>query len=257
MACWTYSASWSGWLTWPFTLGPARPARSGHLDLLPYWALLPYRPYRTWALLGFTGLTAPAAYHGLLGVLGLTGRTASLGRLGLLAALAPCTQQQHWLVTAWLLGCADWLGTLTSAHSALLLPDSRAHRMGAALPPVGPWGPLARSPLTSGPTDRPDRDSMSARGFMVSLLARIPRCSLTHSFPLCDRRLTAPCSPGRSAQRRCCRCCRSIILVPQIERVDTALLLEALASRALRALGASTPRRSCVLAAASCAACAR
>jgi hypothetical protein len=82
------------------------------------------------------------------GLLGLLGRTASLGRLGLLVALAPrvpCTHTASLGLADWLLGClaawlrADWLGTLTSA--LLLLPDSRAHRMGGLGVPWGPWGP--------------------------------------------------------------------------------------------------------------------
>jgi hypothetical protein len=170
-------------------LGPTGPGFTGPTGPGFYWA---YWPYWTWLLLGLLGLL-------LLLHTGLTGLTASLARLG--------AYWSHWLqAPARTTALADWLlgwralvgwGTLTSAHAAhsgpfffcccQCLTRTRTHAPsgGGALPQWVHGGPLGPEPLarTKGQrpppdqrTDRPDlTGSMSARGFMVSLLTRMPR----------------------------------------------------------------------------------
>jgi hypothetical protein len=78
------------------------------LDLLPYWALLPYWPYWTWLYRGLLGLLAllDLALLGLLAYRGLTGGVLPrLAAWGLLVALAPGPLRTHKASLAWLIGC--------------------------------------------------------------------------------------------------------------------------------------------------------
>ncbi len=150
LACSSYSpyssswTGWPGWITWTYSACSGRVTWTSCLTGA-YW---PYWPYRTWLLLGLLPLLHAGLNWAYWGVLP---RWAAWAYQLVALAPGPCAHtQHHW---DWLIGCAliGWAGGLTSAHaahSALLLPDSRAHTRTE-------WGGLwvhgAPEPLARGP----------------------------------------------------------------------------------------------------------
>ena len=120
--------------------------------------------------------------------------------------LGSCAHHTELADGGWLIGCvcAHLLTRINSLFSCL----THTHRMATRSPPVGPWRPLGPpnhwpeqgpEPPDQGPTDRPDRNRMSAHGFM-GITTRADPALLSGSHGLmAPSALTAPLRPSPRA----------------------------------------------------------